>query len=51
MHVWNVVNPWKDGLLYPLVDGDALGECVKTKNIGKYGHLWINFMQMAYPER
>ena len=43
----------RDGLFYPLVDGDGLdvGECVKTIDIGKYGHLWINFMQEAYPER
>ena len=41
----------RNGLYYPLVDGDTLGECVKTKDIGKYGHLWINFMQEAYPER
>lgn len=41
----------KDGLFYPLVDGGASGECVKTKDIGKYGHLWINFMREAYPER
>lgn len=43
----------RDGLLYPLVNGDGLdvGECVKTKDIGKYGHLWVNFMKEAYPER
>lgn len=41
----------RDGLFYSLVDGNASGECVKTKDIGKYGHLWINFMQEAYPER
>lgn len=43
----------RDGLSYPLVDCDDLdvGECVKTKDIGKYGHLWINFMKEAYPER
>ena len=41
----------RDGLFYPLVDGNASGGCVKTKDIGKYGHLWINFMQEAYPER
>ena len=43
----------RDGLFYPLVDGDGLdvGECVKTIDIGKYGHLWIDFMQVAYPER
>ena len=41
----------RDGLLYPLLEGDAFGECVKTKNIGKYGHLWINFMQETYSER
>ena len=41
----------RDGLFYPLLNGNALGNCVKTKDIGKYGHLWINFMQGAYPER
>ena len=41
----------RDGLFYPLLDGTASGECVKIKDIGKYGHLWINFMQEAYPER
>ena len=38
-----------DGIFYPLIDGSA--ENTKTKDIGKYGHLWINFMQEAYPER
>ena len=50
----------RDELFYPLVDsagsdtfGDGVGvsNSVKTKDIGKYGHLWINFMQVAYPER
>lgn len=50
----------RDGLLYLLVDnngsdasgdGAGAGECVKTKDIGKYGHLWINFMQETYSER
>ena len=50
----------RDGLFYPLMDsagsdtfGDGVGASnnVKTKDIGKYGHLWINFMQVAYPER
>lgn len=43
----------RDGLFYPLLDGDGLdiGECAKTKDIGKYGHLWINYMQEAYPAR
>ena len=39
----------RDGLFYPLVDG-SVGNS-KTRDIGKYGHLWINFMQEAYPER
>ena len=39
----------RDGLFYPLVDG-SVGNA-KTKDIGKYGHLWINFMQSTYPER
>ena len=47
----------RDRLFYPLVDGNSsgncvvVGKCVKTKDIGKYGHLWINFMHEAYPER
>lgn len=39
----------RDGLFYPLAD-DSIGN-VKTKDIGKYGHLWFNFMQGAYLER
>ena len=39
----------RDGLFYPLLDG-AIGNA-KTKEIGKYGHLWINFMEEVYPER
>ena len=39
----------RNGLFYPLVDGSACN--AKTKDIGKYGHLWINYMQDAYPER
>ena len=39
----------RDGLFYPLVDS-SVGNA-KTKDIGKYGHLWISFMQEAYPER
>lgn len=39
----------RNGLFYPLVDG-SVGNA-KTKDIGKYGHLWINYMQEAYPER
>ena len=41
----------KDGLFYPLMDSDGSADSVKTKDIGKYGHLWINFMQEVYPER
>lgn len=43
----------RDGVLYPLVNGGVSDNIkdVKTKDIGKYGHLWINFMQEAYPER
>ncbi len=39
------------GRFYPLVDGGVSEESVKTKDIGKYGHLWISFMKEAYPER
>ena len=38
-----------DGIFYPLIDSYV--ESAKTRDIGKYGHLWINFMQEAYPER
>lgn len=41
----------RDGLFYPLMDGNVSGEGVKMKDIGKYGHLWVNFMKEAYPER
>ena len=43
----------RDGLFYPLVNSAVSNNVrdVKTKNIGKYGHLWINFIQVAYPER
>ena len=39
----------RDGLFYPLMDGSV--GTAKTKDIGKYGHLWINFMQETYPKR
>lgn len=39
----------RDGLFYPLVNGSV--GTAKTKDIGKYGHLWINFMKEAYPKR
>ena len=41
----------RDGVFYPSLDCVISGDCVKTKDIGKYGHLWINFMQVAYSER
>ena len=41
----------RDGLFYPLIEDVISGECVKTKDIGKYGHLWITFMKEAYSER
>ncbi len=41
----------RDGLFYPLMKCDASEECVKAKDIGKYGYLWINYMQEAYPDR
>ena len=44
----------RDGLFYPLIKDNgssAFDEYVKTEDIGKYGHLWINFIQDAYPER
>ena len=41
----------RDGLFYPLMAEVTSSECVKVQDIGRYGHLWINFMQEAYPER
>ena len=41
----------RDGLFYPLMAEVTSSACVKVQDIGKYGHLWINFMQEAYPER
>ena len=41
----------RDGLFYPLLDSNASGDGVMMKDIGKYGHLWINFMQKVYPQR
>ena len=41
----------QDGLFYPLMENAISGEGIKTNDIGKYGHLWMNFMQEAYPER
>ena len=41
----------RDGLFHPLMAEVTSSECVKVQDIGKYGHLWINFMREAYPER
>lgn len=41
----------RDGLFYPLMAEVTSSACVKVQDIGKYGHLWINFMQEVYPER
>ena len=43
-----------DGVFYPLINGNGssdFGDYTKTKDVGKYGHLWINFMEEAYPDR
>lgn len=41
----------RDGLFHPLMDGNTFEDGVKMKDIGKYGHLWINYMQEVYPKR
>ena len=41
----------RDGLFYPLIVEVTSSACVKVQDIGRYGHLWINFMKEAYPER
>ena len=39
----------RNGLFYPLVDG-SVGNA-KTKDIGKYGHLWILYMKENHKDR
>lgn len=39
----------KDGLLYPVIDEST----IKSENVwvGKYGHMWMDYMKENYPER
>lgn len=39
----------KDGLLYPVIDEST----IKSENVwvGKYGHMWMEYMKENYPER
>ena len=39
----------KDGLLYPMIDEPT----IKNKNVwvGKYGHIWLDYMRESYPDR
>ena len=38
----------KDGIFYPLItlDGEE-----KNTDVGKYGHMWIDYIRTEYPQR
>ena len=38
----------KDGIFYPLI---TLGGEEKNTDVGKYGHIWINYIRTEYPQR
>lgn len=38
----------KDGILYPLITVERSEESI---DIGKYGHMWLRYIQTKYPER
>lgn len=38
----------KDGILYPLITVETKEECT---DIGKYGRMWMQYIQSEYPER
>lgn len=38
----------RDGLLYPLITLDIKEEDV---NVGKYGHMWVQYLKLEYPQR
>ena len=38
----------KDGILYPLIKVETKEECT---DIGKYGRMWMQYIQSEYPER
>lgn len=38
----------KDGIFYPLI---TLGGEDKNTDVGKYGHMWIDYIRTEYPQR
>ena len=38
----------KDGIFYPLI---TLGGREKNTDVGKYGHMWIDYIRAEYPQR
>ena len=38
----------KDGIFYPLI---TLGGEEKNTDVGKYGHMWIDYIRTEYPQR
>ena len=38
----------KDGIFYPLI---TLGGEEKNIDVGKYGHMWIDYIRTEYPQR
>lgn len=38
----------KDGILYPLITMEIKEECT---DLGKYGRMWMKYIQSEYPER
>lgn len=37
----------KDGLLYPMIDEPT----IKNVWVGKYGHIWLDYIRESYPNR
>ena len=38
----------KDGIFYPLI---TLGGEENSKDVGKYGRMWMDYIQKEYPQR
>lgn len=38
----------KEGIFYPLI---TLGEAVNSTDVGKYGRMWMDYIQKEYPQR
>ena len=38
----------KEGIFYPLI---TLGGEENSSDVGKYGHMWIDYIQKEYPQR